>query len=275
MRPSVYEFQDYRIYLRAMFDYLQENTRNFSFRSLSKRAGVSAPGYFKAIADGKRNLSEETIPKFAKALGMKPKEGDFFRSLVLFNQATDLDERSKYFEKLVKDRSFQKHHPIHRDQYDYYSNWYYPVIREMVISKNFRNDPKWIAQKLGNDIQEIDVVRALNTLDRLGFVEDREGQLIQSSSTVTTGPNIASVNVVKFHREMMRKASEALAEYDSDEREIRSITFSCQSDQFERIRAKIDEFRKEILSEFGEGVPADNQIFQLNIQLFPLTKNLD
>ncbi len=65
---NIYNFSDYRDFLKDRYRQLKEADPVFSFRHFSKQAGFGSPNYLKLVMDGKRNLSAEAVFKFAKGL---------------------------------------------------------------------------------------------------------------------------------------------------------------------------------------------------------------
>src|SRR5262245_35395175 len=96
-RVEVYDYLDYRAYLRDV--YLEGKKRGLSHRSFSRRAGLKSPNYLKRVIDGDRNLSDDMIARFAKALGLDRESSDYFRDLVHFTHARTTTERNTYYGK--------------------------------------------------------------------------------------------------------------------------------------------------------------------------------
>ena len=53
---NIYNFSDYRDFLKDRYRQLKEADPVFSFRHFSKQAGFGSPNYLKLVMDGKRNL---------------------------------------------------------------------------------------------------------------------------------------------------------------------------------------------------------------------------
>jgi len=88
---------------------------------------------------------------------------------------------------------------------------------------------------------------------------------------VTTGPEVKSLVVANFHREMLGIAADAIERFKAPERDVSALTLSIEREHFAEIKSKMIEFRKELLSIAGDHKHPD-QVVQVNIQLFPLTK---
>src|SRR3954468_7248338 len=93
----VYDFLDYRAYLRAHYEAAKRTQRSFSFRSFAKLAGLRSPNFLKLVIEGERNLGADSVPRFSVALGLEASEAEFFSDLVAFNQATSLADKNRAF----------------------------------------------------------------------------------------------------------------------------------------------------------------------------------
>ena len=71
--PSVFEYLDYRTFLRDHYTASKQLKPQYSFRYFSRRAGLSSSNFLKLVMDGKRNLGAETV---AKRCGFSPKDGE-------------------------------------------------------------------------------------------------------------------------------------------------------------------------------------------------------
>src|SRR3954469_15509359 len=99
---SVFDYTDYRKYLRDYYDWAKENKKGFSHRAFMAKTGMSGPNYFKRVMDGVHDLTDNSIPKFAAALDLADSEANYFRHLVYFNQAKTLEDKDRHFGELMQ-----------------------------------------------------------------------------------------------------------------------------------------------------------------------------
>src|ERR1043165_3285087 len=97
---DVFEYRDYRAFLRDVYKARKNSEYGFSYRSFAKRAGLSAPNYLKLVAEGERNLTAEMAGRFAQALGLEAEAAGYFCDLVAFNQASTANERERCYQRL-------------------------------------------------------------------------------------------------------------------------------------------------------------------------------
>ena len=271
-KPNIFEHDNYRTFLGELYTFLKITKKSFSFRYFSKAAGFSSPNFLKLVIEGKRNLSAESVEKFATVFKLNKEEGQFFRSLVLLNQAKTIEEKKFHAEQLIRSRLYKKVYPLKKVQYDYYSNWYFVPIRELVGFPGFREDPDWIAHQLVPPITAAEAKKALVELEQLGLISRNEkGKLIQTEAFVSTGDEVASTSVSQFHKEMIRKGSEALDRFPASEREVSSVTVGISKEAARQMKELIQKFRQELLA-IAKQDPNPREVYQINFQLFPLTK---
>jgi uncharacterized protein (TIGR02147 family) len=268
--PDVFDFLDYRAYLREFYRRRKEHT-SFSYRAFSLRAKLGSPNYLKLVMDGERNLTQVMAKRFAQACGLTGQAASFFVELVAFGQAESLDARNEAYSRLKRYAQYREANQLQIAADEYHSKWYLPAIRELALAEDFVADPDWIAAKLVPRIKPAEARAALQTLTQLAMlVPDSEGRLRQGTPHVTTGAETASLHMVTYHRTMMRLASEALERVDHAERDISSVTLCLGEDGLENVKSAIVRFRRELLK-LSELEPRPRQVVQVNFQLFPLS----
>jgi uncharacterized protein (TIGR02147 family) len=270
LQVSVFEYLDYREFLRAAYENLKERQRGFSYRWFSRRAGMASPNFLKLVIDGKRNLGADSAERFARALGLTDQETGFFRELVGFNQAPTAAEKNRHFDRIGEYRHHREVRALERRAFEYLSRWYYPAVRELVTCRGFREDPEWIARRLTPPISPTEARRALDLLLELGLIERAEdGGLRQADPLLSTGPEVRSLAVGNFHRQMMERASAAIDLVSPERRDISGVTVSLSPEAFQMFKEKIIALRAELL-ELSAEEKRPTRVVQFNFQAFPL-----
>jgi uncharacterized protein (TIGR02147 family) len=235
-------------------------------------AGFRSPNFLKLVIEGKRNLSATSIEKFIHAFQLKAREAEYFRVLVHLNQAKTLDEKKLYAEQLMRFRPYRSIHPLQKEQYDYYSQWYNVPIREWIAVPAFSEDTDWVSKNLTPPISPDQARKALDLLMELGLIErDPSGRLVQADALLSTGDEVTSVSVANYHREMIRKGAEAIERFPPSRRDISSVTLALSEEKLSRVKCLIQQFRKELLA-VADQDPDPEGVYQVNFQLFPLTR---
>lgn len=268
---SVFDYHDYRVFLRDWFLEAKKG-RAFSHRAFAQRAGFSTSNFLMLVIQGKRNLTEESLKKCVVGLKLNKQEQDFFRNLVFFNQAQNHDDKNFYYQRLLQSKKFSELKPIEKIQYEYYSTWYHPVVRELVTAKDFDGSPEWIAKRLSPSITPTHAAKSVNLLKELGFIKKTaDGKWQQTSAIVSTGPQLTSVTVHNYHKVLLSLSHQVMDTLSMDNRDVSSLTLGVAKQRIAEIRNKIREFRQDILKMAANDSPED--VVLLNVQFFPVTQD--
>jgi uncharacterized protein (TIGR02147 family) len=269
-QKSIFEFDDYRELIKALFERNKLADKKFSYRYFAKRAGFVSHSFLQFVVDGKSDLSAESIEKFAKGFKMNREEAHFFKHLVLHNQAKTADEKQLHAREILRSRSYRRLHPLSNAQYNFYGHWYFVPIREIVNFPNFREDPEWIAKTIVPNITPEQARGALRDLLELGLlVRNGAGKLVQSNPLVSTADEVVSSAIAQWHKDMMKRAAESIDRFNRDERDISGVTIGVTKAKIGIIKERIQKFRKELVDVIS-GETACDAVYQLNLHFFSL-----
>lgn len=273
-RPDIYEYLNYRDFLRDMFSYHKKKNKNFSYRYYSSKAGFASPNFIKLVIEGDRNLTNGSVAKVSKGFGLKKREREFFEYLVFMNQAQNHEDKDYYYQKMMAMKGTAAIGKIEKAGYDYFSNWYYPVVREMIMFGNRELTPEDISKTLNPKITPAQAKKALKALTQLGLIhKDEDGKWETKEKTVSTGPEVKSLIIANFHKEMIQLAKGSIDRHPADKRDISSLTLSINTKSIKDLKQRIAIFRRELL-EYACNEKKSDQVVQINFQLFPLTDKI-
>lgn len=267
---NIYDYTDYRAYLRAYFTHRRQKHKFFSLRYFARLAGYNSCGLLIDILSGKTNIGPGVIKNLLKALGLNRKETAYFKNLVHFTQAQTTLEKRAYFENLLT-AFCAKGHSLELEQYRYFSKWYYPAVRELLSIVDFNNDYNVILRKLKPRITLAQAKNAIRVLLRYGFIQkNRSGFYRPKHKHITSETGIKPVAVAQFQRDMMDRAKEAIDRFPEKDREISSITFSVAKEDLQKMKEQINICTEKLIAIVKKSKGMD-MVGQLNYQLFPLS----
>jgi uncharacterized protein (TIGR02147 family) len=268
----IYDFLDYRAFLRAYYEAAKRTRRSFSFRSFAKLAGLRSPNFLKLVMEGARNLGADSVPRFSAALELEADEAEFFADLVAFNQAASLADKNRAFERIAASRRFRAARRIDGELFAYLSHWYNPAIRELAARADFSEDPRWIAARLQPRISPAEAAEAMKLLLSLGLLvrDPKSGRVLRGEPTLTTEHEVRSLGAAAFHRQMIERAAESLESVPAAQRDLAALTVCVSPETAARVKERIHQFR-EALTEFCDSDTAGAVVYQLNVQWFPLS----
>jgi uncharacterized protein (TIGR02147 family) len=273
---NIFEYQNFRTYLRDYYNDQKATKRYFSYRYFSKKAGINASAFLYYVIEGKRNLTKKSIDKISGAIGHTKDENEYFENLVFFNQAKNISEKTMYYSRIVECRRPIDIRTIDKDRYEFYSKWYHSVIREVVTMIDFRDDYARLGSRLAPAITAREAQESVSLLERLGFLErDDKGLYHQTDNVISVKPDAAEAFVIeKFQCEMLQMALKAYDVVARNDRMSASTTFSISKTTFELFKMKTREFRKELL-EIARLDNAPDRVYQFTFNLFPVSKTSD
>lgn len=270
---TIYQYNNYREFVKDRFEEMRAKDPKISHRSLVAKCGFRSSNTIHLIITGKRNLTKDSAQKLAKGLELSADEAKYFAHLTLLNQTDSLDEKIELTKKLTGQKTFQSRLHLSGELLHYYQQWYYPIIREMIGLPDFQQDPQWIADRLGHGITPDDVKAALKELEKLNLIlRDTQGSLKQSDTHLKASGDVPSSVIAHFHYEMMKKAGESVTSTPREQRDLSSITLAIPHSKIPEFRKMISVFQEEVIELAENQAGDDKEIYQLNVQLFPLTK---
>jgi uncharacterized protein (TIGR02147 family) len=270
--PSVYEYVDYRAFMRDHFVASKATMAQYSFRYLARRAGFTSSNFLKLVMDGDRNLGPQAVERVARAMKLEPHEADFFGQLVALNQAQTVAERNRAFERVAANRRFRAARKLDGPLFAYLTRWYYPAIRELAARSDFVDDPAWIAGQIQPPIDARQAKAAVETLTKLGLlVRSASGRLERGEASLTTGHEVRSVVVPAYHLQMIEQAAKAVERVPPEQRDVSALTVCIKEASLGDLKAKIHRFREEMMHRCDSEEDPE-RVYQLCIQLFPLSR---
>ncbi len=113
------------------------------------------------------------------------------------------------------------------------------------------------------------VIECLRRMQRIGLVSEENDKWSVKSRNFSTPTNISSAALREANRQLVNLALEAMEREPVERRDVTGITMAVNSKRFKEAQGMIRDFRRR-LSDFLEEGERD-QVYRLNIQLFPLT----
>ncbi len=163
MKP-IFSYLDYRTFVREFYLEWKAKDEKYSYRYWASRAGFASPNFIKLIIDGKRNLSASGSAQLAKAFALNLSEKKFFMDLVELNQCQGAEARVDLAKKLLKNPALLKAFPLKNELFEYYSEWYHIVLREMLLDPKCSQNPEPLARRLRPKITVDQVRQGLSLL---------------------------------------------------------------------------------------------------------------
>ena len=273
-RLNIFGYLDHKQWLKDTHLQFKKERKPWSYHLFSEELGFGHTNYLHQIITGCRPLTVKSASRIATKLGLTRTEKNYLKKLLDFDQATNSRDKESALEALLELRSAQLVSGLDRDRHRYLSEWYHPIIREMVCLDSFKPDPEWIAAMLGGKVTVDQAAHSFELLQRMGYIrfEAKQNKWIQTESVIELPGELASDAILRYHQQTLGLASDALMSVDQERREISSLTMAISQESFDKLKKSMQQWMQVALSELSE-TKDPSQIVQLNMQLFPLVED--
>lgn len=270
---TVFEYSDYRQYLRDYYDAMKARNAALSYRYLSQKAGINSSAFFPQVIEGARNLTKQSLLKVCKALDLQGPEAEFFENLVFFNQARTVDEKNLFFDRLVAVQSKARDVQVPPDRFDYFAQWWHPVVREVATMRPWGNDWEGIAAMLHPSITPQQARDSVELLVKLGFLRRKARSYVQVDPVLKAGSAFHDHRIVQYQIQMLKLAQEAFDRTKGADRSTAATVLGVSRGTFDLFVKKSRQFRSQLQEMSRVDAEAD-QVYLLTMSLVPLTNPL-
>jgi uncharacterized protein (TIGR02147 family) len=272
---SVFKYNNYRHYIRDYYLEKKRTTGYFTYRYFAQRAGFASPVFIKVVIAGKANLSNKSIEKLCQAMDLPLADCEYFKNLVWFNQAKTAEKKHQFLEKLRDLNQQYSAEVLETDKYDFYSKWYYSVLREIVPNCDLYDDFAALGALLTPALKKRETKKAVKLLEQLQLLQKQaDGSYKQARKLISTGSEVESLAVRDLHLQMANLAEEAIENIPKKERDISGLTMGMSRNTYKRIIEELKNFRERIIRIIAEDEDTVDQVYRLNLQFFPLSKRI-
>lgn len=267
----IFDYLDYRKYLRDEFEYLKQKRQGFSHRTLMRKLSLRSPGHMLFVMQGRRKLTESLGLRLAAFLNLNKRETDYLISLIRYTDAKTPAEKQYAFEELLllQQRSRMT---VSVSKHRFYEKWYYSAVRASLDVDLFKDNYDRLASSLCPPITPAEARKAIDVLLELQMARrDESGYVRPVDQAISTGDEWQSAVIHNLQRQFAELGRDALHRFKKEERDISNCTVTVSRETFRIITKKIRELRTRIMA-LGCAEQAADRALQVNIQVFPIYK---
>jgi uncharacterized protein (TIGR02147 family) len=269
---DVSSYCDYRPWLEELYKQAKENIEQYSYILFSEDIGLGKSNASRLIIIGSRTLTVKAAEKILERLETKGPKKRYLLAMVAFVNNRDANKRDQFFSAMMQSKEkLTSNDDIDTKTLKYIERWYLPILREMTALESFRNDPKWIQSKLNFPVHLKEIRHAMKTLLELGLItyDETKNTYKRTEEKIHSPPELDQMAAVRFHQKMIDLGKDSILRVRQDQREVVAQTVALPLAAIEDLKAKIDQLLNEV--EAMESHQNNSEIFQINIQLFPVT----
>lgn len=250
MVRDIYTYKDYKKFLNDSLDDLDQGGRGSRAR-MSRAIGCQT-AYTAKVLRGPAHFNLEQGEALIDFLGLTEEQANYFLLLLLEARAGTPKLRLRYERQrqailkeklLLKNKLGIESHLEERDQFIYYSAWYFSAIHALTAIPGFQR-PEQIAKRLNISLRQAS--DALEFLLRTGLlVREKKGELKIGKYQIHLGAN--SPLITKHHMNWRLRAMQAV-ENQLEAGVHYSAVVSISKNDEEKVKEKIAETIRWILS---------------------------
>jgi uncharacterized protein (TIGR02147 family) len=286
-RPNIFDYLDFRKFLSDYFESRYHDDHGFSRSEFSREVfcpgekdgrKLKHRGYFNDIVNKSAAVTANTAELFIQAfrrdkeLKFDKDETQYFRALVAFNQAVIPDEREMYFHHLVS----LNHSPrrvLDAEMLSLYNDWRHSVVRAILDVYDFADNYSALAKNVSPPITAKKARDSIKLLASLGLIKkDDRGFWKPTDKSITAPPQAQNELIIQYQLALLEFAKQSLIMNHSRPQNITTNTISLSDEAFTTLRERLEKFRSEARSIVAKDDKPASKIYQLNIQLFPASK---
>lgn len=268
---DIYQYDDFRIYLRDAFEARKKKDPSFSYRKFAQEAEIRNPGYLVDVIKGKRNLGGKVLAKVAGIFSIKPAEAEFLNLIVAYGQCKRPEEKQEFYRAIQIRRNHSSFARLNPAQARYFDDTLYLLLLHAVEAMDFRGDYEALGGFLEPSVAAGKVKKAIRELCEWGLVRQYSSGRYRAVNKFLEPPATMTGTVKRMNRDLILQAPEALTRFPADRRHISSVILDLSEKAARRVQDKLEEFRKEVF-EIAKQDRDSSQVMQLTLIYFPKSK---
>lgn len=230
--------------IRSEFTRRKNKNQAYSLSAFAKHLQLDQ-SLFSKILSGKKKISDRMASELLLRIGYAPEK---------------IDGALKGFRFLEE------------EEFNFLSDWLPFAILELCKTKGFKSDVKWMAQRLGVHFTE--VANGLARLEQFGYLtQDKKTGRLQLQRPDNNWANTTKTSMARkqLQKKFAEMSLQSIDEIPFQNRDHGSLTVAIDKKRLPELKEKLNQFRLE-LGEFLQRDPNLNEVYQITMTVFPLTK---
>jgi uncharacterized protein (TIGR02147 family) len=270
---NIYQHTSYRDFLKEFYENKKQQHSYYSYQYIADKAGYKSKSFFRDLILGNKNLTIPSLFKLNQVLQLGHKEFEFLSNLVHYEQGEGQEEKDYFLDKIIHSKVNSKLKKIALDQYEFYSEWYHNVVRELVLEFNIKT-PEAIATTITPNMSIKDAKSSLLLLERLKLIQKTKNGYFSPDKIITTGNYVTSKSISTFHHKSLALAQAKLKDIKGAAKDYSAVVLSISKENYPKLQKEIQKFRKRILhlADLEENA---QKVMQINVQMYPLSQTIN
>ncbi len=271
-KPNIYDYNDFRKYLFDFHKSRKEQDKTFTRSEFSIQLGLpNTRSFINDVIKGKK-VTTTFIDRFARVLSLDKNEAQFFRTLVKFNQAENLDERELYFDQLISLNQTPKK-VLDSKVYTYYKHWYNSVIRALLNIIDFNDDYRMLSKIVIPNITKKQAEESIKLLQELELIkQDENGFLKPVNKVLSASDSVKNELLKQYQLKCIDNSKNTFFTSHNKSQRVITKTISISEEGYKRLDNKLTQISSQINSLIHKDEQKADRVYQLSFLLTPQSK---
>ncbi len=258
--PNIFQFLDYREFLRQYLRYKKDILPGFSLGVFSKRCGFGSKSFLQFVLANKRNISMASCDRLIRALKLTHEEAIYFRLLVQENQELDAIQKAGLAQELNRQRELYSCGFADEIDETLSSHWIIPSVRRLAQLNHFEKDPSWIQKHFTMAVSDEQISLGLKALHQTAEADISEQFEVDEQRLQYCRQIVQVANTILLQRNDLSNAVAI------------PLTLTMDPEMFLNLKTEILEFRQKIYRKYGSSRVSDTQVFHFTLLCLPVTR---
>ncbi|MBK9578970.1 MAG: TIGR02147 family protein [Fibrobacterota bacterium] len=267
--PDLFTYLEYRDFLKDAYEERRKLQPYFSYRFIGNKVGMDS-SYLTRLLQKKLHLGDDLVDRMAHAFGLHDESLEYFRNLVSFNKSKNDAQARVFHDQLMRLRGVG-YRIVREDQEDYFTNWIHAALRSLLDYHPFDGDFEALGAALFPPVSGEEAKQSVYLLERLGMARRTESGYEILDHHLHSGDNWRNDAIKTFQKSTMDLAARSLDEIPPSLRDISTMTMNIDTETLGDLKVMVREFQENV-AKLVESAPTSDRVYQLNIQLFPLSR---
>jgi uncharacterized protein (TIGR02147 family) len=264
---SVFEYKDHLDFLKDFFQKKKKENPGFSYTVWARKINLKSSSMLSMVLTGERLPSKALIKKIAVYMELSLEEEEYLITLINLKKIVKNPRLTVYLNSdSYKSKSTNSE--------DLFLSPITFIIKELIDSSPRGGvNANWLKKTLLIQHHKYNLDNVISELIEKEIIAKNEnGQLevVENNILKVIG---SSDQIKNFHNATLEISKQAFETSHKDQRTFHTSFVKLKKDRLEEAKRRIQEFQRELTSFIEDGeVEDDTILYQVNLQLFPISK---
>ncbi|MEK6705263.1 MAG: TIGR02147 family protein [Bdellovibrionota bacterium] len=259
-RPVVYDYGSPHDFFHDLLAHYKTVSR-FSVRQRSCTLKKCSPALVSQVIAGKRRLTRDQLPSFAKLFKLNNFEFDFI----------DKNLRSDLWVKKESSHSSENKPKMREPKNHILNSWLNVYVKDLVNLIGFSTETKVLHKMLLGLASPRKIEQSVSFLLKEGFWrKTASGKIIPEDPALISTNEIHNDKIRLFHKQALKIALRGLDALPVNRRKASTVLMSINKEKLPELRSLIDAFQAQLLKFIDDHPTGSDELVQVTINLTPV-----